>query len=408
MKQIKAVIGSNFGDEGKGQTTNYLASLDPKHTLNIKHNGGAQAGHTARERSVRHIYHQFGSATMQHVPTYLTEDFIVNPTRFQEEYLSLFSHTYVKIYVSANCFVTTPYDMLINQLIEQKRGNARHGSCGLGINETMQRSEQEKYRITVKDLEDTHHVYTILSSIKNEYLFSRLEALGIKKAEIDHEKLAVLEDIYLITRFFDYIKFFLANVNIISDYAPLSSYSTLLFEGAQGLLLDRNSPYFPHVTNSNTGITNVLEEIDRMQLTYDTFDIYYITRCYMTRHGAGPFATEVPNKPYSNIVDLTNIPNEFQGTIRYGILDLDLLLDSIRKDYIKAFSYQASINIVITCLDQLDAVSYYYYQHKKIAVSKDEFLNQIVSILKNEIPLIKKIYVSQGDTRYDVSVYTQK
>ena len=105
-------------------------------------------------------------------------------------------------------------------------------------------------------------------------------------------------------------------------------------------MLHQNYKYFPHVTPSNTGIENVIE------LLYDEFndeetrqavdiEAIYITRSYLTRHGAGPMPDELKDKPYEKIEDLTNIPNRYQGTLRFGLLNLDLLKENIEADFNK-------------------------------------------------------------------------
>ena len=125
----------------------------------------------------------------------------------------------------------------------------------------------------------------------------------------------------------------------------------MIFEGAQGLLLDETHRYFPHVTRSRTGLTNVAGLCERIGL--DTLDAVYVTRSYMTRHGRGPFLTEDPTMRFA---DATNIPNEWQGTLRFGTLDVDLLEESITNDLRSAatlnVNLRVSASIAMTCLDQ--------------------------------------------------------
>jgi adenylosuccinate synthase len=100
-----------------------------------------------------------------------------------------------------------------------------------------------------------------------------------------------------------------------------------VFEGAQGLLLDQNNKeFFPHVTHSNTGMTNV--NILCQQAGITDKEIYYVSRTYLTRHGAGPLPGEDPNLHYE---DNTNIKNQFQGALRFAPLD-NKLKERIHKD----------------------------------------------------------------------------
>ena len=96
----------------------------------------------------------------------------------------------------------------------------------------------------------------------------------------------------------------------------------IIFEGAQGLALDMDGPNFPHVTRSNTGLTNVLPLAKLLDLE---LDVIYVTRTYLTKHGAGPLPKEfTPDPP---IHDETNMPHDYQGVLRFAELDVvDLAL----------------------------------------------------------------------------------
>ena len=90
----------------------------------------------------------------------------------------------------------------------------------------------------------------------------------------------------------------------------LNRFDNVVFEGAQGLLLDQNnSDYFPHVTSSNTGIKNVMDILTSLKYK-GKVDIYYMSRCYLTRHGAGPFPEESSTFASDyKLFDKTNIYN---------------------------------------------------------------------------------------------------
>ena len=78
--RARVVIGSNFGDEGKGLTVDYLCHQGAG--VVVRFNGGAQAGHTVCLDRLRHVFSHFGSGTLRGVPTYLSQFFIVNPIMF--------------------------------------------------------------------------------------------------------------------------------------------------------------------------------------------------------------------------------------------------------------------------------------------------------------------------------------
>ena len=89
MKDIKIVIGANFGDEGKGKLTDYYTK-NADNCIVVCSNGGAQRGHTVlKSDGTRHVFHHFGSGTLNGADTYLPEDFILNPLVFREEWEEL-------------------------------------------------------------------------------------------------------------------------------------------------------------------------------------------------------------------------------------------------------------------------------------------------------------------------------
>ena len=145
MQDIRIVIGANYGDEGKGLMTDYFAAQavsEGKKALVIPANGGAQRGHTVTTpEGVRHVFHHFGSGTLAGADTWLPRFFIVNPMIFMSEYEELLGKGAkdFRIYMDPECPVSTPFDMITNQILEEHRGNARHGSCGIGIWETLLR-----------------------------------------------------------------------------------------------------------------------------------------------------------------------------------------------------------------------------------------------------------------------------
>lgn len=111
-------------------------------------------------------------------------------------------------------------------------------------------------------------------------------------------------------------------------------YDTVIYEGAQGLLLSEdNVEYWPNLTPSYTGSKYIADYINGLDNSIDV-EVCYVSRGYMTRHGAGKFLTECKREELNPmIIDRINETNKFQGTIRYGYLDLDLLERTIKKGF---------------------------------------------------------------------------
>lgn len=354
---IKVVIGANFGDEGKGLMTDYFchqSTLRGEKTLVVLHNGGAQRGHTVvTPDGNRHVFHHFGSGTLVGADTYLSEEFVLNPMIFRQEWEELESMKAIpKVYVNHTCRVTTPFDMILNQIIEESRDNARHGSCGMGIHETMIR-DVCNYPIEMWfDSSDEAKRY-YLKEIRN-YLSERLLDFGINKIP-DNWKEIVNSDL-LIENFISELNFMGRNISIRFDRF-IEYYDCVVFENGQGLLLDQNNTaYYPHLTPSNTGIKNSLKIIAEMRCKPD-IEVCYVTRTYLTRHGAGRLDGECDKQEINpDMQDLTNVPNPHQGTLRYAKLVEKSLEERILKDFEPARKYGAKLSLAITHENEYDYV----------------------------------------------------
>lgn len=310
MKDIKIVVGGNLGDEGKGLMTDYFSQR--KNSIVVCSNGGAQRGHTVvTPNGIRHVFHHFGSGTFNGASTYLSEDFVCNPIIFKQEYDELINLGYrPEVHINENCMITTPWDMMTNQIIEESRGKDKHGSCGLGIFETIKR-----YKAGVTDVN---------FSIRDYYL----EKLEKEKISLSYKWKKLFFDDGIFHHFVDDLTFM--NVHSVETKTNdfLNDFDNIVFEAAQGLLLDQNNTdYFPHLTPSNTGIKNPQRIIENTNWTDEiNVETCYVSRTYLTRHGAGKFLSECDKSDInSGMYDKTNIPNPHQDTLRYGLLDIDQL-----------------------------------------------------------------------------------
>lgn len=302
--KARAVIGANFGDEGKGLVTDYLCSQGAG--IVVRYNGGAQAGHTVvTPDGRRHVFQHFGAGSFLGVPTFLSQFFVVNPILFMQEFGDLLMKG-VKpvVYAHPNCLVTTFGDMMINQKLEDQRGLARHGSCGVGVAETINRSDIPELKITMSDLWNRASMEDKLAKICDNYARWRCgEKVPKADAYIDHF-------IMLCEKF----------ANIVQPLG-IAQCKEPVFEGAQGLLLDQdNKEFYPHLTRSNTGAKNV--KLLCAQAGIDDLELYYVSRTYLTRHGAGPLPGEDPKLSYH---DDTNYDNQYQGKLRFAPIDYTAL-----------------------------------------------------------------------------------
>ena len=331
--RARAVIGANFGDEGKGLVTDWLCSQGAD--MVVRFNGGAQAGHTVvTPDGLRHIFRHFGSGSFIDVPTFLSQFVIVNPIAYFKELDELHKIGLDPIvYAHPNCLVTTFADILINQRLEDKRGAGRHGSVGMGFRETVERSLVPELKITLSDLWNrAGSIESKIAEICGQYATFRLGK------PIDEPGM---------------IEAFIKGCWAFADAVhPLGigQCKDPVFEGSQGLLLDQdNKEFFPHVTSSSTGLKNVRE------LWKGQIDAYYVSRSYVTRHGAGPLPGHDPSLSY---FDDTNIDHPYQGEIRFAPLE-PLALEA-RCSTDSAGKY----NLVVTHCDQeLSPIAADFYSH---------------------------------------------
>lgn len=358
---VNVVIGANYGDEGKGLVTNSLARLFPANeTAVVRFNGGAQAGHTVQlDSGHRHVFSHFGSGSLNGAATILSKHFIVNPKVYQREAMELsrirneLGLDYPPVYVSSECRVTMPTDVWVNRFIERSRGGNRHGSVGLGINETVTRYDQlNSPKVGELRAWSSMELTEYISDLRWGFAVQRLEHAGIHvdtdvttrmSYEIDSRGYA--NALYTFLHDDD-------DIHILYDESSYPMHPPhIIYEGAQGLLLDEFNGDFPYVTRSRTGLTNVVEMVPA-----DTpINVWYVTRAYLTRHGAGPLYLEDASIGV-NVIDPTNKPNDWQGSLRFAPLDPHKVLTNIHWDVADS-GRQVNVNIVVTCCDQVDSAT---------------------------------------------------
>lgn len=327
MQNILAVIGKGFGDEGKGLATDYFCSKS-SNTLVIKHNGGAQAGHTVETDDKRFVFHQLSAGSFRNADTFWADSYYPDLYKLGEEIEEFRSVSGIcpKIYCDAQTNVTLIDDVLINMLLELSRGDGRHGSCGMGINECDLRTKAG-FEITVKDIitSSTEDVVKKIEDIRNGYGLHRLSELGLNMQSAQASEMTDLFDALssktVIENAVDEMKRNAEKyVTVCEDSEGfLKSRDMIVFESGQGLLLDsENQEYAPHVTASRTGLYNPCKICSKYGLKLT--EAVYVTRSYVTRHGAGPLPYECTAAELGiTSVDETNVHNAWQGSLRYAL-----------------------------------------------------------------------------------------
>lgn len=362
-KQAIIVVDLSFGDAGKGSIVDYLVRKHEAKTV-IRFNGGAQAAHNVVTPDKRHhTFSQFSSGTfVSGVKTFLSKYVLVNPIALLEEGSDLLekgvTDAFERMLVDERALVTTPFHWAANRLKEMARGEARHGSCGKGIGETM--ADFLAYgeeMIRVGDLRDKELLRAKLEkhqALKRNELRPAIDKLP--RNENVMREIDILEGDDVVEMAMRFYARFLRQVKVVGEdelQKILDGEKTVIFEGAQGALIDEWFGFHPFTTWSTTRDYNARELLKGYGGNIKTVGLL---RAYASRHGAGPFVTEVESLS-KRIPDLHNRLDDWQEHFRLGWQD------------VVALKYAIAINervdeLAVTCLDRFEELPDW-----KIAVS---------------------------------------
>ena len=328
MQNVKVIIGASYGDEGKGLATDFFGLREKGDVINVLTNGGPQRGHTVElSDGRRHVFRHFGAASFRRAATYYAEQFLINPMEFVREYDELAgTDRQPEAFMHPACRFTTPWDILVNQAAQELRGI--NNSCGYGIWETVLRCRKGAGSRTFGECDEAA-VREVLIFMRDEYVPARALELGMPGIpEVWRE---ILAGDALVEHYLEDWRFFLAHTAEADD-GILEKYDTAVFENGQGLLLDMGRlEVLDHTTPSHTGLAEPARILKDREAEAE---VCYVTRTYLTRHGAGPMEHECEKAAINaDMIDRTNVPNPFQGTLRYGLLDTDALQGRIREDF---------------------------------------------------------------------------
>ena len=326
------ILDLGFGDAGKGLLTDFLAR-HLEADLVVRYNGGAQAGHNVIAPDGRqHTFSQFGSGTfIPQVKTYLSKYVVIDPLALLVEGDTLegegVREAFARLRVSDQALVITPFQRAANRIRELARGANRHGSCGIGVGETFEDAL-------------THPEICIRAGDLNHPSLLRRKSLAIRDLKRDQIISFCKEHSYNLAHAREFEAFekddliddWIRAITRISEFGMVVPDSVLegwlretdnvIFEGAQGALLDAEAGFHPHTTWSNCTAANAIELINDLAPGAQVQRVG-VTRCYAVRHGAGPLPTETES--LARLVSEHNQHNEWQGAVRYGWFDAVLM-----------------------------------------------------------------------------------
>ncbi|MEQ8677815.1 MAG: adenylosuccinate synthetase [Aggregatilineales bacterium] len=328
-RQAFIVVDLGYGDAGKGTMVDYLTRKHNAHTV-IRFNGGAQAAHNVvTTQGQHHTFSQFGSGTfVSGVRTYLSRYMLIEPYALfnEEEHLQQLGITdaFSRLSIDRAAPVTTLYHQAANRLKERARGDNRHGSCGVGIGETVaDLLEHGQSVLFAGDLPDKQTTIKKLRFLRNAKWEALREIRHQLKGDPDaYDDLQIFTDDDLINIAADNYQYLIELVTLTDDSNMKNLFEqsgTLIFEGAQGVLLDENYGFAPYTTWSTTTPKNAETLLNETNYSGEITRLG-VVRSYMTRHGAGPFVTEDPTLR-KRLPELHNATSDWQQSFRVGYFD---------------------------------------------------------------------------------------
>ena len=389
--EIYAVIGTLFGDEGKGHTVQLLcedAIRRGKNPVVVRFSGGSQAAHTVSDGKITHVCSSYGSGVLDGVDTIVYDSCgfggVFNHAYFDpiaavnernkliEEYKSVYPDmkvTLPQIYVSTPCRLITPYDMFNDR---NDDGLLSDGTCGSGQWGAHKRYENN----------------TLFTGEVNGSWYENKPTECIKQvrefygAEEDKEA----EECF--------VKAFQENVFDFTTRDEIQKklseeYDVVILEGSQGLLLDADKGFYPHVTSTNVGVEATFRFIkDVLEAEPSDCQYYFVTRTYLTRHGNGyeprKFFGEEMEQHFLGESTETNKTNRFQGNFKVGFFEPYLFHEAFARHTLDNLQkkYNLTYNLVVTHLDKLyNQPVKFFSQHDNIVSSCweiDEYIGHIV------------------------------
>lgn len=350
MDRAILVADYGFGDAGKGTIVDFLVGDEDASTV-VRYNGGAQCAHNVVTDDGRHhTFAQFGSGTFRpDVKTYLSQFVKVNPDNLfiEEQALAKVGVTdaFARLTISPRAPITTPFHVAVNRLREIARGDGRHGSCGLGVGETVE--DEIKHGMVIEADDFFHPLFE--QKLDSLQTLKEIQADSLRSVLPITEEVCELQEI-LSNR--DYINLFAETCKILGGLATIDDpilEGTVVFEGAQGVLLDQDYGFQPYTTWSDTTFRHaydvIAEQTEYGEVSQTQIEKIGVVRAYATRHGAGPFPTEDADLA-DQIQEYHNGSNKWQGDFRVGYTDGVLL------NYAMQVA-GAPDKLAVTCLDIL-------------------------------------------------------
>ncbi|MDN3652868.1 adenylosuccinate synthase [Thalassotalea ponticola] len=339
MGKNVVVLGTQWGDEGKGKVVDLLTD---KAKYVVRYQGGHNAGHTLIVNGEKTVLHLIPSGILrENVKCLIGNGVVLCPTALMKE-ISMLEERGVpvreRLLISDACPLIMPYHIALDNAREHARGSKKIGTTGRGIGPAYE-DKVARRGLRVGDLLDAESFKAKLAEIMeyhNFVLTSYYKADALDVETVYQEVMAIAPTI-------------IAMMNDVSETLDQARKNgeSIMFEGAQGTLLDIDHGTYPYVTSSNTTVGGVATGCGFGPRYLDY--VLGITKAYTTRVGSGPFPTEL-NDEIGN--HLGTVGHEFGATTgrerRCGWFDAVAMHRAVQVNSISGFC--------LTKLDVLDGL----------------------------------------------------
>ncbi len=376
--------GSQWGDEGKGKITDYLAQ---QADVVVRFQGGNNAGHTIVFNGHKYALRLIPSGIFsENTKNVLANGMVINPEAFFEELKMIEDAGFknYKLFISNRAHVIMPYHIDLDGAIEEFLSDSKIGTTKKGIGPCYT-DKASRVGIRIGDLIDEEQ---LKNRLKTTLAYKNMELQMFHKKTYDYDEM-----LQKCLKWGKQLKPFICDTSILLN-EEIKKNSKILFEGAQGVMLCLDHGTYPYVTSSSPTASSI--PVNCGIPPYEVKTVLGIAKSYTTRVGEGPFPSELKNE----LGDLIRERGHEYGTVtkrprRIGYLDTVVLNHAIRVSGIKYLSIM--LFDVLSNIDNLK-ICYAYELDGKV-------INYIPSTL-NEYQRCKPIYIDMPSWKEDISKVT--
>ena len=294
---VTSVVGLQWGDEAKGKIVDFLTD---SHEIVVRYQGGNNAGHTVKFDGETYKLSLLPTGILRPgVKAVIGNGLVVNPEALLKEMKSLTDRGVrvdgENLLVSARAHVILPYHIVEDAVFEKRRGDHAIGTTGRGIGTCYRDKAGRTHAIRIGDL---YHPETFRTKLAETVAFKNLTLKSLDPT------LAPLDADAIYASYLDYADKLKSHVVDTTAWLhrALKQKKNILFEGAQGSLLDVDHGTFPYVTSSNSSAAGIHSGSGVPQRAINR--MIGVVKAYTTRVGGGPFPTELHNEIGQHIRDV--------------------------------------------------------------------------------------------------------